>query len=87
VHEIAEATGRDIRYSQIPHAAFAAGTAEYGAPANVAWLLDYLFSTVLDGRNAYVCDGVQRALGREPRDFSVYAREAAATGVWIAGAP
>lgn len=86
VQEIAEATGRNIRYIQIPHAAFAAGIAESGTPDDIAWLLDYLFSTVLDGRNAYVCDGVQRALGREPRDFSAYAREAAATGVWNTGA-
>jgi hypothetical protein len=32
-------------------------------------MLDYLFATVLDGRNAYLTDGVQRALGRPPRDF------------------
>lgn len=64
--------------------AFVAGISEFGVPDDIAWLLDYLFSTVLDGRNAYVCDGVKRALGREPRDFSVYAREAAATGVWNA---
>ena len=48
--------------------------------------LDYLFATVLDGRNAYLTDGVQRALGRPPRDFSDYARAAAATGVWSAAA-
>ena len=29
-----------------------------------------------------VCDGVQRALGREPTDFSEFARKAAASGVW-----
>jgi hypothetical protein len=29
-------------------------------------------------------DGVQRALGRQPRDFADYARDAAATGVWNA---
>jgi nucleoside-diphosphate-sugar epimerase len=27
-------------------------------------------------------DGVKRALGREPRDFADYAREAAASGIW-----
>jgi hypothetical protein len=42
----------------------------------------YLFSEVFDGRNAYVADGVWRALGREPRDFASYARGAAASGVW-----
>ncbi len=50
------------------------------------WLLTYLFTEVLDGRNAHLTDGVQRALGREPRDFRDYAREAAAAGVWAVGA-
>jgi uncharacterized protein YbjT (DUF2867 family) len=82
VQEIASASGRDIQYIQIPQEAFAAGIAGSGAPADIAWLLDYLFSTVLDGRNAHVCDGVQRALGREPTDFAEYARRIAASGVW-----
>ena len=80
--EISAAAGRKIQYIQIPREAFAAGIAESGAPEDIAWLLDYLFSTVLDGRNAYVCDGVQRALGREPTDFTEYARRIAASGVW-----
>ncbi|MDH3669554.1 MAG: NAD(P)H-binding protein [Gammaproteobacteria bacterium] len=82
--EIALASGRVIDYIQIPKEAFAVGIAESGAPDDIAWLLDYLFSTVLDGRNAYLCDGVQRALGREPTDFSEYARRIADTGVWNA---
>ena len=56
--------------------------AEQDVPAEFVWLLTYLFSEVLDGRNAYLTDGVQRALGREPRDFADYARDTAATGVW-----
>jgi hypothetical protein len=43
--------------------------------------LTYLFSEVLDGRNASLTDGVRRAVGREPKDFADYARDAAATGV------
>ncbi len=82
VGEIANATGRSIRYVQIPHPAFVAGVAEAGLPDDLVWLLGYLFSTVLDGRNAWVADGVQRALGREPRDFADYCRAAAASGVW-----
>jgi hypothetical protein len=50
--------------------------------AEVIELLTYLLGEVLDGRNARLADGVQRALGREPRDFSEFAREAAAAGVW-----
>ncbi len=85
--EISRASGREIQYIQIPSDAFAAGIAESGAPENIVWLLDYLFSTVLDGRNAYVCDGVQRALGREPTDFADYARRIADSGVWNVTSP
>src|SRR5688500_8441556 len=40
------------------------------------------FTTIMDGRNASLADGVQRALGREPRDFADYARETASSWVW-----
>ena len=51
-------------------------------PEDIAWLMKYLFETVLDGRNAYVSDGVQRALDREPKGFAAYARSIAASGLW-----
>ena len=82
--ELSQATGRDIRYVPVSHGAFLTGLAESGAPKDAVWMLDYLFSTVLDGRNAHLTDGVQRALGRPPKDFADYARELAATGVWRA---
>ena len=77
-HEISGAAGREVQFIEIPNEAFAAAIAESGAPADIAWLLNYLFETVLDGRNAYLGDGVQRALGREPADFADYARRIAA---------
>ena len=82
VAEIADATGREIRYVPISLEAFASELTAQGVPADVVDLLTYLFGEVLDGRNAHLADGVQRALGRQPRDFAEYAREAAATGVW-----
>jgi uncharacterized protein YbjT (DUF2867 family) len=82
VEEISQATGRAIQYSRLPHEAFVAGIAEAGLPKDIAWLLNYLFATVLDGRNASLGDGVQRALGREPRDFADFCHAAAASGVW-----
>lgn len=84
--ELTRATGRPIAYVDVPHDAFVSGIEKSGAPKDVVWMLDYLFSTVLDGRNAHLSDGVQRALGRPPKDFAVYAREVAATGVWRAAA-
>ncbi len=63
---------------------YTAAAAEQGLPGDVIDLLRYLFGVVLDGRNSHLTDGVQRALGREPKDFRDYARETAATGVWSA---
>jgi NAD(P)-dependent dehydrogenase (short-subunit alcohol dehydrogenase family) len=62
--------------------AFARLAVSSGVPAEAVELLTYLFSEVLDGRNARVADGVRRALGREPRDFALYARDAGASGAW-----
>lgn len=87
VDTIAEATGRDIAFTQIPPMDFAAGLAAEQVPGDIIDLLVYLFTTVLDGRNASVCDGVERVLGRPPRDFSDYALDAAVRGVWRAGVP
>lgn len=86
VAEISRATGRDIRLIPISSNAFAAGLAAEGVSGDEAWLLDYLFATVLDGRNERLTDGVQRALGREPRDFTEYAAVTAASGAWNAAA-
>lgn len=80
--DLSQATGRKIEYVDVPHEGFVAEIEASGAPRDVVWMLDYLFATVLDGRNAHLTDGVERALGRPPKDFSDYARDVAATGVW-----
>ena len=80
--EISRAAGRDVQFIQIPEEAFANAIEDSGAPGEIAWLLNYPFSTVLDGRNAHLCDGVKRALGREPGDFADFAQRIAARGTW-----
>lgn len=82
VAEIAKAAGRDIRYIKVSHDEFTASVAAHDLPPEFAWLLNELFTEVLDGRNETLTDGVQRVLGRAPKDFSAYAHETAATGVW-----
>jgi uncharacterized protein YbjT (DUF2867 family) len=84
IQEIAQAAGRPIQYEAIPVEAYKAMLIEYNIPDDFIWLVTYLFTEVLDGRNASLNDGVQRALGRAPRDFSEYARRTAAEGVWKA---
>ena len=80
--EIAAATGRPIRYAQIPAQDFALGMRQAEVPEDIVALLNELFAEVLDGRNSQVMYGVEEALGRPARDFSDFARAAAAAGAW-----
>jgi uncharacterized protein YbjT (DUF2867 family) len=82
VAEIGRATGRELRYVPVTVKEYTTAAAGHGVPEDVIGLLGYLFGEVLDGRNAMLADGVQQALGREPRDFGDYVRETAAGGVW-----
>jgi uncharacterized protein YbjT (DUF2867 family) len=85
INEISRAAGREIRFVPVSVEEYESVLAEQDVPPEFLSFLTYLFGEVLDGRNAHLSDGVQRALGREPKDFSDYAREAAATGVWGGG--
>jgi uncharacterized protein YbjT (DUF2867 family) len=82
VAEIGRAAGREIAFVPVSADDYAAALKEHGLPDDVIGFLTYLFTTVLDGRNAAPADGVRRALGREPRDFAAYARETADSGIW-----
>jgi uncharacterized protein YbjT (DUF2867 family) len=82
VAAIAGATGRPIRFERIPAGEFEAMLARQDTAPETVELLTYLFTTVLDGRNAHLCDGVRRALGRPPRDFNDYVRQVAGGPTW-----
>lgn len=82
VSEIATASNRPIEYETVPIDAFIAEMTAYGLPRATTDLLHELFTQVLDGRNSPVMHGISQILGRQPKDFSDYARETAATGIW-----
>ncbi|MEQ9691258.1 MAG: NAD(P)H-binding protein [Bauldia litoralis] len=79
--ELAAATGRPVRYMPITFDAFHAAMTEAGGTF-VADVFTAISREVLDGRNESLGDGVQRALGRAPRDFTDFAHSAAAQGAW-----
>jgi len=81
--DLSAATGRTIAYEPVPHDGFLEAVRDSGAPRDVVWMLDYLFSTVLDGRNAHLTDGVRRALGREPTDLTDYAHDVVAATLLV----
>jgi uncharacterized protein YbjT (DUF2867 family) len=85
VAEIAAVTGRELTYRAVSARQYGEVLAGFGVPAEEVEFLVELFESLLDGRNAYLSEGVQEVLGREPRDFGEFVREAASVGVWKVG--
>ena len=79
--QLSAASGRPIRYVPITFDEFHDGLVQIGGEF-IADVFTAIARETLDGRNASLTDGVQRALGRPPRDFSEFARKAAAAGAW-----
>lgn len=79
---IATATGRGITYRTSTPQEFAAMLITVGFPAQDANWVANLVAQILDGKNAATADGLQLALGREPRTFAQFCRDAYKSGCW-----
>lgn len=79
--QLSDAMGREVRYLPITLEQFHASMLEIGGSV-VADVFTEICREVLDGRNATLGDGVQRALGRKPRSFAAFCQSAAASGAW-----
>ncbi|MET9762199.1 NAD(P)H-binding protein [Streptomyces sp. NPDC006372] len=84
VAHIADATGRDIRYTPLTPEEYAAEQRAHGVPEQWVQLTVDLYAQVRAGALASVTDDVAKVLGRPPRTFAQYARSAAAQGAWNA---
>ncbi|MEM1075864.1 MAG: NmrA family NAD(P)-binding protein [Pseudomonadota bacterium] len=83
--ELSRAIGRTVQYLPISFEDFHAEIAHANGEM-IADVITDIARETLDGRNANLADGVQRALGRAPRDFTDFARNAATSGVWTRAA-
>lgn len=82
--EIARASGREVRWVPVSAEAFLAEQLAQGVPEGFARTLTALYAHLATDVLATLTDDVRRVLGRPPRDFADYAREAAAQGAWRA---
>ncbi|GAA3001593.1 NmrA family protein [Streptomyces fulvorobeus] len=80
--EIEKATGVRCVYVPADEREFLAGLLAQGMPEDEAALWTDALRPIRTHREAVVADGVRRALGREPRDFADFVRDAAAGGAW-----
>jgi uncharacterized protein YbjT (DUF2867 family) len=80
VAAISKATGRHIRYVPLPVEDYVAELVRQGVPPADARAFADVIEPLREDRDAYVSDGVQRALGRPPRTFAEFAESMAARG-------
>lgn len=80
--QIATALNRAISYSEINMEEYVAALKSYQLPDDFIWLIHYLFSEVLDGRNESLTNDIQNILGRRPTSFKEYVSKTIKTGVW-----
>lgn len=76
------AIGKPVTYQPIPLDHFISAAKSTGMPDDIAWLMEMLFSEVLDGRNEFVTSSVNEVLGRPARSFAQYVERTVKTGVW-----
>jgi uncharacterized protein YbjT (DUF2867 family) len=84
---IASATNRRIAFQPLTLEEYTHMLRSYQVPEDFIWLANYLFSEVLDGRNASTTHDIEKVLGRKPKSFATYAQETVSSGVWNALTP
>ena len=81
-YELSVASGRPVSFLHVTGNDFVVGAMADGVPEPLAEVLAVMFEGILDGRNAYLGQGVQEALGRPAQDFATFAVRSAAEGAW-----
>ena len=82
ISEIAEITGREIVFQSLSLEEYINMLRQYQVPEDVIWLVNYLFSEVLDGRNSTVTNDIEKVLNRKATDFTDYVLKTAQNGIW-----
>ena len=82
VSEIAKVIKKEIVFESLTVEKYINMLREYQVPEDEIWLINYLFSEVMDGRNSSTTNDIEKVLGRKATDFSEYVIETAKTGVW-----
>ncbi|WP_281638403.1 NAD(P)H-binding protein [Flavobacterium marginilacus] len=81
-NQIATALNKPIAYQEIEMYDYVAALQSYQLPEDFIWLVQYLFTEVLDGRNESLSNDIETVLGRKPTSFHEYISKTLKTGIW-----
>lgn len=82
VTHLSTALNRPITLQEVSMNEYVTMLREYQTPEDSIWLIQYLFTEVLDGRNESLTNDVEHVTVRKPTSFEAYAAKAKQTGVW-----
>lgn len=82
LQQISDAIGETVNYHGIPVDEFISAAKQNGMPDQLAWLMNELFTEVLDGRNAFTTHTIEQVLERPAKTFKEYVTQVVKTGVW-----
>lgn len=82
VKAISSVLKRPIHFRTVSMEKYVEMLREYGLPEDYVWLIQYLFTEVMDGRNESVTNDVEKVLGREPVSFEQFVTKTIKTGIW-----
>ncbi len=79
---ISDSINRPVTFQEVSIHEYIAMLKSYQLPEDAIWLITYLFTEVLDGRNESVSNDVENILGRKPTTFREYIIKTKISGVW-----
>lgn len=79
---ISEATKRTIIFQPLEMGKYKEVLRQFNIPEDFIWLVEYLFTKVLDGRNESLTNDIEKVLHREPTSISEFIIKTLKTGVW-----
>ncbi len=79
---ISNAAGRPIAFQSVSMEEYTGMLQQFQIPEDFIWLIEYLFTEVLDGRNESLTGDIEQVLHRKPTTFAEYLEKTVKTGVW-----
>jgi uncharacterized protein YbjT (DUF2867 family) len=79
---ISFAIKRPISFRKVTMKEYVNMLREYQLPEDYVWLVQYLFTEVMDGINESITSDVEKVLGRKPTSFEQFAAKTSKTGIW-----
>jgi uncharacterized protein YbjT (DUF2867 family) len=79
---ISSSIGRPISFRKVSMESYVSMLREYQLPEDYVWLVQYLFSEIMDGRNESITGDIKEVLGKDPVSFEEYVDKTIKTGIW-----